>query len=89
MFSFCSSPIHNIESDDFVDAFYLGNVIPGKGMVRVIEGSASYRFLFRLVWSFSQDERYRPSKETLERARKQLNLTESEFEELLLEPPPS
>ncbi|MBS0633544.1 MAG: hypothetical protein JSS11_16665 [Verrucomicrobia bacterium] len=87
IFAFFSGQVRKGESDDFVDAFYLGGVTPRKGMLRVFEGSPSYRFLFRLVWSFSRDARYRPSKATLERARAQLNLTESEFEELLTEPP--
>jgi hypothetical protein len=86
LFAFCTSQVRIGESDEFVDAYFIGGLRPSKHLVRVDEWSPSYRFLFSLVWSFAKDKQYQPSSTTLAKARAHANLSESEFAELLKEP---
>ncbi|MEO5958454.1 MAG: hypothetical protein ABIZ49_05560 [Opitutaceae bacterium] len=86
LFGFFSAQARIGVTDDFKEVFWLGGLARSKDLVRVDAWSPSYRFLFSLVWSFARDDRYQPSRETLEKARQHANLTESELTELLTEP---
>jgi hypothetical protein len=84
LFAFCATS--ETDYSGYGDAFVLGALRPSSSLIRVHPGSDSYRFLFSLVWSFAKDERYQCSRETLEKARASLHLSEAEFRELMSEP---
>ncbi len=83
LFAFCTSNPNPSESP----AFLLGKVhFSNPGGLRVPLGSPSFEFLYRLVWSFSRDPRYRPDPETLRRFREDNRLSEGELDERMKEP---
>jgi hypothetical protein len=72
--------------DDYVDSFYLGGLEPDSRLVRVDEGTPSYKFLQALVWHFADDPRYRARPATLQRVKEMLHVSDAEFAELLQPP---
>lgn len=84
LFAFCATS--ETDYSGYGDAFVLGALRPSTRLVRVRPGTDSYRFLFSLVWSFARDTRYQCSRETLEKARASLHLSEAEFRELMSKP---
>jgi hypothetical protein len=84
LFAFCATS--ETDYSGYGDAFVLGALRPSRALPRVLPGSASYRFLFSLVWSFADDKRYKPDPAVLEIARNRLRLSTEEFRQLLSEP---
>lgn len=81
-FAFCTS-----NPRDAVPAFLLGGRhFTEPNLVRVAEGTRSYRFFFDLVWALADDPRYQCSREILERTRQSLGMSQEELARLLKKP---
>ena len=84
LFAFCATS--ETDYSGYGDTFLLGAIRPSPTLERVLPGSASYYFLFSLVWSFAKDARYQPDAAILKDAQSRLRLSDEEFRELISEP---
>jgi len=84
MFGFCATNV--TDYNGFGDSFILGTLSPSRRFLRVLPGTPTYEYLFSLVWSFSQDQRYQCSPAYLEKIRSRLRLSPEDFRRFLSKP---